>query len=156
MQTRRKFLSVLGGAVAAVTAWTGLRRAVARPVPLSPLMTVPPLDGWPETYSLCVKLPQPIDRPTDNPYGISYWIDRPTVTVECHHVGHGFYVGQHTGMKLRAIAQKRGDRLMCINTAWDGEWRRDGSRYDVDPKKIEERIKEIRRTMTFHPPIQPW
>ncbi len=81
------------------------------------------VEYWPAQYSLAVKLPQPKNRPTEEqPLGISYWIQRPTEVVECQHVGNGFYVGQHRGMKLRAIAERRGGKLICNYTVWEGEW----------------------------------
>lgn len=78
--------------------------------------------GWPQEYSLAVKLPQPKNRPLQVMAGLSYWIDRPTEIVRCTHLGLGFYAGEHRGMRLRAIAERLDGKLICKYTAWDGEW----------------------------------
>lgn len=149
---RRKFFGALTGAVAAVAGgltaiatgrptrpelphgwrnYTGtysnvdkaallakMRQAKARMVFMPPLI----IEDWPAKYSLAVKLPQPKNRPIQNIAGLSYWIERPTEVVECWHAGSGFYVGQHRGMRLRAVAERRDGKLICNNACWNGEW----------------------------------
>lgn len=115
MLTRRLFL----GGMAATAAATATASEPAAPAN-------PQVDHgiWPQTYHLQVQLPHPANRPLKVDFGIGFFIDRPTETVRCEHVGCGVYIGDHRGMKLRAIAEHKDGNLICRHAAWEGTWSR--------------------------------
>jgi hypothetical protein len=74
---------------------------------------------WPASYFLEARLPQPADRPIENPYGINYWIERNSVTLEFTHVGNGFYVHEGKDLECRAIMERRDGKLLCNKVTCD-------------------------------------
>lgn len=106
---------------------------------------------WPNSRVLAVKLPQPRDMPTENPYGINYWIYTPTVYPEFRHVGDGFYVGEWKGLKCRAILERKNGEFVCKNATIAGDIHPD--QYpEMNKDEVAEKLQAIMRHHKFMPP----